>query len=219
MPACAMISCALGVGVDEPEQAVRDRRQPAAAVDEDRHPPLGGEREHRREALVVEEELLRARVELDPAGAEVEAALRLLDRLLVEGEPDEGDHAAARALRERERTVVAGPEAGMPVGLVQAEHEAARDAVPVHALFELLVAAGHAVDVVAEVRVRVEDLGAGGKLGVAAPPRTRRRAPGPARTAHSPPGIYRRALFERRREHPLDEDGLPDGAVPLRARR
>ena len=49
--------------------------------------------------------------------------------LLVEVEPDEGDEAALRAGRERERAVVAGPEARMPVGLVEAEDERARDPV------------------------------------------------------------------------------------------
>ena len=155
----------LRVRIDEPEQVVGDRRQAAPAVDEDRHPALRSEREHRRQPLVVEQELLGARMELDAAGAEVEAAGRLLDRLLVEREPDEGDHAAARALGERERAVVAGPEARMPVGLVEAEHEAARHAVPVHALLELLVAPAHAVDVGAEMGVRVEDLRSRRQLG------------------------------------------------------
>ncbi len=65
-----------GVVVDELLQPRGDRRQAAAGVDEDRHAALGREREDRDEPLVVREELLRARMELDPAGAEVEAALR-----------------------------------------------------------------------------------------------------------------------------------------------
>jgi hypothetical protein len=60
-------------------------------VDQDRDAPLGRDREDGREALVVEQELLRTRMELDPPGAEVEAALGLLDRLLAEVEADEGD--------------------------------------------------------------------------------------------------------------------------------
>ena len=93
-------------------------------MDQDRHAPLGGELEHRREPLVVEQEALRARVQLDPAGAEVEAAARLLDRALGQVEPDERDEAALRARGERERAVVRGAEGRMPVRLVQAEHEA-----------------------------------------------------------------------------------------------
>ena len=50
----------------------------------------------------------------------------------------------------------------MPVGLVEAEHEAARDAVAVHHPLELLVVPDHPVDVVPEMGVRVEDVGAAG---------------------------------------------------------
>ncbi len=113
--------------VDEALEPFRDRRQAAAGVDEDRDAALGREREDGREPLVVEQELLGARMELDPARAEVEAAARLLDRPLVEREPHERDEAAVRARRELERPVVTGLEAGMPVGLVEAEHEGPRD--------------------------------------------------------------------------------------------
>ena len=75
----------LRVLVVQAREVVRDRRQPAAAVDEDRHAALRRDREHRREALVVQLELLRARVQLDPARAEVEAALGLLDRAARSG--------------------------------------------------------------------------------------------------------------------------------------
>ena len=51
----------------------------------------------------------------------------------------------------------------MPVGLVEAEHERARDRVLVHEREQLVVVADHAVDVVAEVEVRVEDLRALGQ--------------------------------------------------------
>ena len=81
----------LRVRVDEAREVVGDRRQAASAVDEDRNPPLGGQLEDRRKPLVVEEEALRARMELDPAGAEVEAAIRLADRILAQVEPDERD--------------------------------------------------------------------------------------------------------------------------------
>ena len=40
----------LGVAVDEPREVVGDRRQAAAAVDQDRHAPLGRELEHRARA-------------------------------------------------------------------------------------------------------------------------------------------------------------------------
>ena len=52
----------------------------------------------------------------------------------------------------------------MPVGLVEAEHERTADAVLVHHPEQLFRAAAHAVDVVAEVGVRVEDLASARKL-------------------------------------------------------
>ena len=120
---------------------------------------LGRELEHRREPLVVEQELLRAGVQLDPAGAAVEAAHRLLDRALGQVEPDERDEPAVALLCERERAVVRRPEAGMPVGLVEAEHERARDAVRLLDPQQLVEIAAHAVDVEPEMDVRVEELG------------------------------------------------------------
>ena len=87
--------------------------------------PLGREREDRREPLVVQQESLRARVELDPAGAEVEAPLAPPRSAPRQVEPDERDQPPVRALGERERAVVRRAEAGMPVGLVEAEHERA----------------------------------------------------------------------------------------------
>ncbi len=52
----------------------------------------------------------------------------------------------------------------MAVGLVETEHESAGDAVALLDPDELVEVADHAVDVVAEVHVRVEDLGALGQL-------------------------------------------------------
>ena len=111
----------------------------------------------RAEAVVGRVEALGARVELDPAGAGVEAAARLLDRRLVEVEPDKRDQPAGRTLGVRERAVVRGAEAGMAIGLVEAERERSRDPVPRHHGFELVVVADHPVDVVAEMEVDVED--------------------------------------------------------------
>ena len=116
MPAWAMISCAFGIGLDEPREVVGDRRQPAPAVDQDRDAPLGGQREHRSEPLVVQQEALGPRVELDPARSAVEGARRLFDRLFAQVEPHERDQPAAGALRERERPVVRGAEAGCRSG-------------------------------------------------------------------------------------------------------
>ena len=83
--------------------------------------------------------------------------------------------------RELERPVVAGPEAGMPVGLVEAEHEGPRDAVAVHGADQLLVAPDHPVDVRAEVGVGVEDLEVGGEIGAQTLVPRRQRPAVPAR--------------------------------------
>ena len=125
MPQWAMISSAPSKRSTSCASPVGDRRQTTAAVDQDRHAPLGGKLEDRREPLVVQQELLRPRMQLDAARAGVEAARRLLDRALREVEPDERDEPALRALRVGERAVVRGAEARVPVGLVEAEHERA----------------------------------------------------------------------------------------------
>ena len=152
------------VALDELGQAVGDRRQAAAAVDQDRDAAVGRELEHRREPLVVQVELLRARVQLDPACAGVEAASRLGDRLLGQVEPHERHEAPVRALGEGQRPVVRGAEGRVPVGLVEAEHERARDPVQLLSRDQLVEVADHPVDVGAEMDVRVEDLGILGQL-------------------------------------------------------
>ena len=106
MPAWAMISSASGWRSTSLAEPLGDRRQPAPAVDEDRHAPLRREREHRLQPLVGEEKALRPRMELDAARAAVEAALGLLDGALGEVEADERDEPAAGLLGPRERAVV-----------------------------------------------------------------------------------------------------------------
>ena len=154
----------LRVAVDHAREIIGDRRQPAATVDQHRHVSVGRELEDRREALVVQQKLLRAGVQLDALRAQVEAALRLADRVLGQVEANKGDQLPVRALGICQRPVVARAEARMPVGLVQAEHEAAGDPVLLHAADQVVVDADHAVDVGPEMRVRVEDVGALGKL-------------------------------------------------------
>ena len=92
-------------------------------------------------------------------------ARRLLDRLLGQVEADERDQAAARARANASVRSLAARKAGCAVGLVEAEHErAARCRTASDRLEQLVVVAAHAVDVVAEVDVRVEDVGALGQL-------------------------------------------------------
>jgi len=153
-----MTNRAMAVG--DAGQIVCDRGQAASPVDQDRNVALGSEREDRREPLVVQQELLGPGMQLDSTRAAVEDARRLADRVLREVEADERDHPASRPLGELQRAVVAGAEARMPVGFVQAEHEAAGDAVLVHPTLQVLVDPDHAVDVGPEMRVGVEDVGA-----------------------------------------------------------
>ena len=54
-----------------------ERRNAAAGMHEHRQAPLVRQREHRLQRRVVERELLRARVQLDPARAAAERALGL----------------------------------------------------------------------------------------------------------------------------------------------
>ena len=61
-------------------------------MDQDRDLAVGRELEDRGEALVVQEELLRARMELDSSRAAVQHSDRLADRVLREIEADERDH-------------------------------------------------------------------------------------------------------------------------------
>ena len=116
--------------------------------------------------------------------------------ILVEVEAHERDEAAVGLLGEGERAVVRRAEGGMPVGLVEAEHERAADAVLVHHREQLFGKAAHAVDVATEVDVRVEDLDVCGKLAQDARRARRRAARAPAR-ARSPSLQLRQASLGR----------------------
>ena len=94
--------------LDEVGEAVGDRRQAAAAVDQDRDPALGRELEDGASRSSFSVELLRPRMQLDPARAGVEAACRLPDRLLVQVEAHERDEPPVGARCEGERPVVRG---------------------------------------------------------------------------------------------------------------
>ena len=149
----------LRIRVVELPEVLGDRRQATPAVDEDRHPALGGEGEDRLQALVVQQEALGAGVELDPTGAPVETARRLLDRLGGEVEADEGDDEPRGALCGLQRAVVGRPEGRLAVGLVHAERKRPLRTGTAEKLDELLARRDHPVDVAADVDVRVEDGG------------------------------------------------------------
>src|SRR3972149_4044700 len=85
-------------------------RAARAAIPPAGEAPRGGEGEDRLEPLVVQEEALRAGVELDAARTAVEAAAPLVDGVLGQVESREGDEQALRARRGCERPVVRGTE-------------------------------------------------------------------------------------------------------------
>ncbi len=159
MPPWAMISFVPGFPFDEALELLGDRRQAAAAVDQDRDAALGRDGEDPAEPLVVQVKRLRARMELDAARAEVEAAGRLGDRLGGQVEADERDDDPVARLRGRERAVVRRTEARFAIGLVQAEGEAALDVRPPEVLEQHVERADHPVDVGSDVDVGVEELG------------------------------------------------------------
>ena len=130
-------------------------------MDEDGNAALGGKREDRSEALVVQQELLRTGMELDPARSAIEAPDRLLDGLLTQIEAYERDEEALRPFRCGEGAVIGGPKAGMAVGLVHAERERTLEAVALEEGDEAVVRGRKPVDVPAHVDVRVEE----GRLG------------------------------------------------------
>src|SRR5919198_664865 len=83
-----------GVALAEPERVAAKGGDPTPGVDEDRPLALVGQGEHLLQAGMVEGESLRARVELDPGGAGVEAALGLGGGLLLRIDATEGGQAA-----------------------------------------------------------------------------------------------------------------------------
>ncbi len=102
----ARISTTCGVAQRQIGQPLRDRRQPATSVDQDRHAGLLGDREDALELVSVERERLSARVQLDPACPRRQAALGLGDGLVEGVQPAEGDQPALALPRPGEHAVV-----------------------------------------------------------------------------------------------------------------
>ncbi len=108
-------------------------------------------------------------MELYPACPQIEAALRLFERRLIEIEAHEGNQLSLRSLGVGKRAVVRLAESGMPIGLVEREDETALDSVSLAHRRQLFVRAGHTINVGPEMNMRVENGGFRGKL--AAKPR------------------------------------------------
>ncbi len=142
------------VALRQLERVVAERRDAAAGVDQDRHAAVLGEAGEVLDRGLAHRELLGARVELDPVGAEVEAALRLGERAVVRVDPAEVDDAAVGAGLDRPRLVVGGRVA---VRLVHREGDRAGAGV-LHRREQLLGLLAEFVGIVAaEVGVGVEE--------------------------------------------------------------
>ena len=152
-----------GVGEDEAgarialrqlQRVAAERRDAAPGVDQDRHAALLGEPGQVLDRGLRHRELLGPRVELDPVGAEVEAALRLGQRAVVRVDPAEVDDPPVGARLDRPRLVVGGRVA---VRLVHREGDRPRARV-LHRRDQLLGLLAEFVRVVAaEVGVGVEE--------------------------------------------------------------
>ncbi len=122
---------------------------------------FGCEREDGLEARVGDREGLRARVQLDAARSEVDAALGLGQGIVaVEREAHEGDQATVALACPREHAIVRHAVGREALRIVQREHECGVDVVLLHRGEVLLERQRHPVLVEPQVRVRVDD-GAG----------------------------------------------------------
>ena len=104
-------------------------------------------------------------MELDPLGTEVETAPCLLEWAVREVEPHVGHEPSLRAFRVGERAIVRNGEGRLAVVLVHTEDVRAGEAEAVEQPQQLVVFAGHPVDVVPEMRVRVVQERVLGQLG------------------------------------------------------
>ena len=121
----------LRVVLDEVLEVLRDRRQAAPGMDQDRHAPFRREPEHRIELALAEIEFLGPGVELDPPRPG-RGSGRLGDRLGGQVEPAEGDERAVRRRGPLQDAVVGDPVGREAVGIVQGEREAALNTMPPH---------------------------------------------------------------------------------------
>jgi hypothetical protein len=143
-----------GMALGQLQGVAAEGRDATAGVDQDREPALVGEGDQVADRRLAHRELLGAGVELDPAGACVEAAPRLGEGAAAGIDPAEGDQSATGPGRGRHRLVVGGAVA---VRLVHREGHRP-GAGPLHRPQQLgrllLVAVGV---IAAEVGVRVEE--------------------------------------------------------------
>ena len=179
-----------------PELERHSRRQPAAGVDQHGQAPLPGQGEDGLEATVVDAERLRARVQLDAACTQRQAALGLAQRILalVEAQPHEREEPLGLLGGPAQDAVVRCAVGRLAVRLVESEDVRGLHAGLVHETQVLRDRERMAVLVEPEMRVRVE-----------------RRAAGRKKLRHAP------VLRRQQLLGPLDEGGLGHPPEPIRS--
>ncbi len=125
-------------------------------------PRAFGEREHVVHLAAVEDEVLRARMQLDAARAGRQAAFALGERIFGGVEAAERDQPAVAFSGPREHAVVGHAVGGPALGVVQREYARAAGVGGVELCQQLLERQRASVLVEAEVRVRVDHFGVGG---------------------------------------------------------
>ena len=151
----------------EPDAVAAERRDAAAGVDQHARPALVGERHELAHRRLAEHEALGARVQLDAAGARVQAPPRLGERVRVGVDAAERHEPAAGRRGGLEHAVVGRPVAGR---LVEREDDRAGVGAGERRQ-QLLRRLRHPVGIVgADVGVRVEQLEAGDVAPEALPP-------------------------------------------------
>ncbi len=91
-------------------------------MDQDRRLSVFGEREDRAHLRAVEDEVLRARMQLDAARSRGETAFALGDRIFGGVQAAEGREPALAFGRPRDHAVVGEAVGGTTLGVVQREH-------------------------------------------------------------------------------------------------
>ena len=153
----------------EIRQAVGQRGQSAAGMDQDRHLGFFGQLEDIVKLPAVEGEILRPGVELDPSCPGVEAPFGLRQRPFGRVEAGEGDQAPLAFAGPGQNAVVGEAVGGLALGVMQREHAGPPCLGGIELAQQLLERQRAAVLVEAEVGVGVDDFGVGraqtGRLG------------------------------------------------------
>ena len=151
-----------GVAKREVGEPLGERRQAATGVDQDRHLRLFGQREDLVEVAAVEDEVLRARVQLDALRPAREGALGLGTRAFGGVQAAERDEPAIAFAGPLQHAIVGEAVGGLALRVVEREHACASRFGGIELGEQLLERQRATVLVEAEVRVRVDHFRLGG---------------------------------------------------------